>query len=42
MATRLSRLLLSAATVAAMVGLSAAPAHAGWTNHNDTLLGDGA
>ena len=34
----LKRLLVSAALAVVTVGLSALPAHAGWQNHNETLL----
>ena len=39
--TRISRLVVGAAVTALTVGLSAVPAHAGWQNHNETLLGHG-
>jgi hypothetical protein len=35
---KIQRLLASAAVAAVTVGLSALPAHAGWQNHNETLL----
>ena len=38
---RIHRLLASAAVAAVTVGLSALPAHAGWGNHNETLLRSG-
>ena len=36
--SNIKRLLVSAALAVVSVGLSALPAHAGWTNHNETLL----
>ena len=35
---KIQRLLASAAVAAVTVGLSALPAHAGFRNHNETLL----
>lgn len=35
---KIQRLLASAAVAAVTIGLSALPAHAGFKNHNETLL----
>ena len=35
---KMQRLLFSTVIAAVTIGLSALPAHAGWSNHNETLL----
>ena len=35
---KMQRLLVSTVVAVVTVGLSALPAHAGWSNHNETLL----